>query len=266
MFSFNDITIGQYRDTRSIVHRLDPRTKFFILIFLMIPILCTQTLYSLTIVSLICMLAILFAKLPATMILRNLRPFLWLFGITCVLHLFLTAGTSIPPFPVKGVNITFEGLERGLFFSFRLAIFIVAAALFSLTTSPTELTDSVEHTLKPLRRFGLPAHELAMIMNIALRFIPTIIEEADRLRKAQLARGAHFCGGLIRRIKALIPLTVPLFLSAFRRADELAIAMEARCYRGGIGRTHFQVRTLSIKDYLTIFFIGILCSSAFVIH
>ena len=266
MFSLKDITLGQYVDNQSVIHRLDPRTKFVVMVLLMIPILCTQTIYSLFIVSAVCIMGILLAKLPAGMIVKNLRPFLWLFGITCIIHLFFTAGTSIPPFPIKGFNITFEGLERGLFFSFRFAIFITAAALFSLTTSPTELTDSVEDTFKPFRRIGLPAHELAMIMTIALRFIPTIVEEADRLRKAQLARGAHFYGGLIRRVKTLIPLTVPLFLSAFRRADELATAMDARCYRGGVGRTHFHERRLSIRDYLTIILTGILSSSAFVIH
>lgn len=250
-------------DTQSALHRLDPRTKFIVMFVLLIPILCTQSLIFMTLVTAWCLIVFVLAKLPFTIILKNLRPFYWLFGITFCIHLFFTQGSSIHPFPVKGLNMTYEGLERGLFFSYRLAIFIVVAALFTLTTSPTELTDSIERVLKPLRRFGLPAHELAMIMTIALRFIPTLVEEADRLRKAQLARGAHFHGGLIRRAKALIPLTVPLFLSAYRRADELAMAMDARCYRGELGRTNFHELKFDAHDYMALAFAGITCGSAF---
>lgn len=235
-------------------------------VLLMIAVLATNSLYFFVVITAGCLVVILLARLPSVMVARNLRPFLWLFGITFTVHLFFTAGASIPPFPIKGLNITYEGLGKGIFFSYRLAILIVTAALFTLTTSPTELTDGVERMLKPLRRFGLPAHELAMIMTIALRFIPTLIEEADRLRKAQLVRGAHVCGGLVRRAKSLIPLMVPLFVSAFRRADELAVAMDARCYRGGEGRTNFHELKFNRRDYVVLTATGILCFSGLFIR
>lgn len=265
MFSLKEITLGQYVDTRSVIHQLDPRTKFTVVVLLMVAVFATKSLYFFVVVTAGCLVVIHLARLPSGMVMRNLRPFLWFFGITFFIHLFFTAGTSIPPFPVKGFNITYEGLGRGIFFSYRLAILIVAAALFTLTTSPTELTDGVERMLKPLRRFRLPAHELAMIMTIALRFIPTLVEEADRLRKAQLARGAHGCGGPVRRARALIPLMVPLFLSAFRRADELAAAMDARCYRGGVGRTQFHELKFGGRDYVALTATGMLCLSGFII-
>ena len=179
---------------------------------------------------------------------KNLRPFSWLIGLTILLHLLLTPGRLLPGFPIAGVAATEEGLQQGLFFGCRLGLLIVTATLLTLTTSPIELTDALERVLRPLKRVGLPAHELAMMMVIALRFIPTLMEEADRLRKAQLARGATFSGGVVRKLKSLVPLLVPLFVSAFRKADQLAMAMESRCYRGDQGRTTFRPLVFRARD------------------
>ena len=265
MFSLKDITVGHYVNTRSVVHRLDPRTKCAAVILLMAAVIVAKSAYFYILVTVGCFALTLIAELPWAMVVRNLRAFIWLFAITFGIHLFFTPGTPLTPFPIKGVTITSEGLERGIFFSYRLALLIVSAALFTLTTSPTELTDGIERMLKPLRRLGLPVHELAMTMTIALRFIPTLVEEADRLRKAQLARGAHFSGGPVRRARALIPLMLPLLLSAFRRADELAAAMDARCYRGGKGRTHFRELKLARWDYLALAATGAVCVSGLVV-
>lgn len=266
MFSFKDITLGQYVDTRSRIHRLDPRTKLIVILTLMTAVLAVNNFYFLIVMTVGCFVLILLAKLPVTLVLKNLRPFLWLFGITFSLHLFFTGGSSLRPFPLYGINITHEGLAGGAFFTCRIAVLIGAAALFTLTTSPTELTDGCERMLNPLRRFKFPAHEMAMIMTISLRFIPTLVEEADRLRKAQRVRGIHFLGGPIKRAKSLVPLFVPLILSAFRRADELAAAMDARCYRGGKGRTHFRELKLSRRDYFALATTGIACLSCFLLR
>lgn len=257
MVSLSDITFGQYLPTGSVVHRLDPRTKLLVVFGLMVMIFVLKSPSFYLLLALLLVIAAALSRLPAHLILRNLRAFLWLFLITFGIHLFTTQGGSIPPFPMWKVDITYEGLENGLFFSCRLALLILMATLLMLTTSPMELTDGIERSLSPFKRLGLPVHELAMMMVIALRFIPVLIEEADRLRKAQLARGASFRGNLIKRAKSLIPLLVPLFLSAFRRADELALAMEARCYRGGEGRTSFNQLRLNWRDYLAICVAGI---------
>lgn len=243
----SDITLGQHFPTGSVVHALDPRTKLLLLLALMGAVLAGGFgLYALVAVFLA--LTICGSRLPWGLVLRNLRPFSWLIGLTIVLHLLFTPGRALPGFPVAGITITHEGLREGLFFGTRLALLIVSAALLTLTTSPIELTDALERLLGPFRRLGLPAHELAMMMVIALRFIPMLMEEADRLRKAQLARGASFSGGPIRRVRSLIPLLVPLFISAFRKADQLAVAMESRCYRGGEGRSTFRPLVFRARD------------------
>ena len=248
MAFLQDITLGKYFPADSFVHRLDPRTKFLSTLTLMIAVLATPGFAPLFLFGAFLGLAIVLSGLPAALILRNLRPFLYLFGFTFGLHALLTPGHALWVVPYLELTVTRAGLERGAFFSVRLATVIIAASLMTLTTSPMELTGGLERLLNPLRRFGFPAHELAMMVTISLRFIPVLVDEAERLRKAQLARGADFSGGPIRRARSLVPLLVPLFVSAFDRADRLALAMESRCYRGGVERTSFHVFAFSRGD------------------
>ena len=243
-----DITLGRYVAADSPIHALDPRTKFISILVLMTAILSTPGFTPLLIFCGFLAITITLSRLPAGLVLKNLRPFLWLFFFTFVLHALLTPGRMLWPLPYTDYAITREGMQRGAFFSLRLSAVIVAASLMTLTTAPLELTNGLERLFNPLRRFGFPAHELAMMVTISLRFIPVLIDEAERLRKAQLARGADFSGGPIQRARSLIPLLVPLFVSAFARADRLALAMESRCYRGGIERTSFHQLSFARRD------------------
>jgi len=243
-----DITLGKYVAADSCVHRLDPRTKFISTLALMIAVLSTPGFVPLLLFCLFLGVVIGLSRLPAGLVLRNLRPFLWLFLFTFALHALLTPGRELWSLPFADRAITREGLWLGAFFSLRLSAVIVTASLMTLTTAPLELTGGLERLFSPLRRFGFPAHELAMMVTISLRFIPVLVDEAERLRKAQLARGADFSGGPIRRARSLIPLLVPLFISAFARADRLALAMESRCYRGGTERTSFRELRFGRRD------------------
>lgn len=250
MAFLNDITLGQYFPVDSVVHRLDPRTKFLSVLVLMSAILVSRNFYFYGLFALFLGIVIAVSCLPPFYVLRNLRPFVWLVLLTVGLHALFTPGHSAG---IPGLSrLTREGLTEGALFGGRLALLIVTASLLTLTTSPIDLTDGIERLLNPLRRFRVPAHELAMMMVIALRFIPLLIDEADRLRKAQMSRGAQFEGRLIQKIKSLIPLLVPLFLSAFRKADQLALAMEARSYRGGEGRTSYTELRFRWRDGLAL--------------
>lgn len=235
-----DITLGRYVAVDSPLHRLDPRTKFLATTGLMMALLTTDGFLPLLLATPFIVLAIGCSRVPPGLVLKNLRPFLWLFFFTIVLHALLTPGATLWHLPYLDRPVTAEGMQLGLFFSARLAAVVLIASLLTLTTTPMALTDGLEKLLSPLRRFGFPAHELAMMVSIALRFIPVLVEEADRLYKAQLARGADFGGNPLRRTRNLLPLLVPLFVSAFSRADRLALAMESRCYRGGEGRTRYR--------------------------
>jgi energy-coupling factor transport system permease protein len=245
MVLFKDIVLGQYLPVNSAIHRLDPRTKFIAVVAIMVLTLVVSNIWTYVLLLASLMGVIFLAKLPIGFILRNLRSFMWLFVLTFGIHLLFTAGRALP---YLGVG-TVEGFWRGLFFCLRVAILIISAALLTLTTSPLELTDGLEKILSPLGLFGLSSHALALMLVIALRFIPTFIEEANNIQKAQLARGASFNGNLVQRARSLVPLLVPLFLSAFRRADELAVAMEARNYRTDGPRTHFRELKFSAGDY-----------------
>lgn len=186
---------------------------------------------------------------PMIMMLRSLKPLWWIILFTFIIHLFSNPGTPIAK--VWIFTMTWEGVRQGCFISLRLVLLILMSTLLTFTTSPLKLTDALESLLSPFRRFGLPAHELAMMMTIALRFVPTLIEETDKIMKAQQSRGADFTtGSIVSRLKNMVPVLVPLFLSAFRRADELAMAMEARCYRGGIGRTQMKALKVTGIDYV----------------
>jgi energy-coupling factor transport system permease protein len=249
MAFFNDITLGQYYPADSFVHRLDPRAKLLAALVTMSGLLLSYNYLIIMGMAFILALAVKSAKIPFSVMVRNLRPFLWLFAITWLIHLFWTSGRVLWLVPGTSVSITREGVQLGGLYVARLALLIVYAALLTLTTSPIELTDALEKISRPLKRWGVPTHELSLMLTLSLRFIPTLLEEAQRIRNAQLSRGARFSGSLRHRIRGLLPLMVPLFVSAFRRADELALAMDARCYTGGEGRTVYTRLRLGSSDY-----------------
>jgi len=247
-----DITLGQYYPVDSVVHRLDPRSKLLSSLLLMSLLLMTDRLVMLLVFVLLLLLGLKLAKLPLRLAWRSLRPFLWLFLLTFILHLIYTQGRILFKIPILGWNITQEGLQRGVLYTSRIVLLIIMASLFTATTSPMELTDAIGRIASPLRKLKVPVPELAMMMTIALRFIPILLEEADRIKKAQLSRGARFEGGVLQRVRGVIPLIMPLFLSAFKKADDLAVAMEARCYRVGEERTSFKELKFKPQDYALI--------------
>ena len=241
-----DLTIGQYVPGDSVIHRLDPRTKIISLFFYMTALFVANSTAGYLGVTLFTIFIILLSQIRFIMLLKGLKPLWIIMVLTLTLHLFLTEGTIIWQWGV--LKITAEGLQQGAFMLIRLIYLVTITSLLTLTTSPIALTDGIEKVLKAL--YVPVAHELAMMMTIALRFIPTLIEETEKIMKAQMARGADFdSGGLLSRAKSLIPLLVPLFLSSFRRADELAMAMESRCYRGGENRTRMKQLVMSERDY-----------------
>ena len=247
-----DITFGQYFPVDSFVHRLDPRTKLFVILVGMTFLLIASEIIGLAGATVFILISIGVSRLPASIVFRNLRPFLWLFLLTILIHLLFSEGQPIVKIPYLNLHITQDGLINGFVYSLRLALLIVFAALLTLTTSPIEITDALEIILSPLKRIGVPTHELTMMMTLSLRFIPTLIQEADKLKKAQMSRGVSFQGNIIKRVKSVIPLILPLFMSVFRRADDLALAMDARCYIGGNGRTRYKQLSFSINDYLVL--------------
>ena len=236
----NNFTIGQYFPGNSPVHRMDPRAKIGLTVALIAAIFLAQGFVAYAVYLLFIVLCAKAAEVDLKFIVRGIKPILFIVLFTFVLNvLFQKEGTVLWRWAF--ITITREGLRKAVFMAFRLVLLVMASQLLTLTTSPIALTDGLESIMKPLSRVGFPAHELAMIMAIALRFIPTLMEETDKIMKAQKARGADFeSGNIIQRARAMIPLLVPLFVSAFRRADELAMAMEARCYRGGAGRTRMK--------------------------
>ncbi|NLK07757.1 MAG: energy-coupling factor transporter transmembrane protein EcfT [Firmicutes bacterium] len=254
---FRNITIGQYVPGDSLVHRLDPRTKILVTLFLVVGLFFIDSFSGYGIAAVLIGLAIATSTISPRFIFRGLRPVIAIVILTFVLNSFMTEGDPI--WQLGFLVLTKEGLFRGSMLALRLILLIVGTSVLTLTTSPIALTDGLESLLKPGKKIGVPAHELAMMMTIALRFIPTLLEEAEKIMKAQMARGADFeSGNLIQRAKSLLPLLVPLFVSAFRRADELAIAMEARCYRGGEGRTKMNLLLFRPADYLILSGSGLL--------
>lgn len=245
-----DITIGQYYSAESVIHKMDPRFKILASIGYLVSLFLIDHMIAYSVVIGFMALCIYLSKVPLKFILRGLKPIIFLIVFAFLINMFLTPGDGGDPLVHIGfIKIYAKGLERAFFMAFRLILLIMGTSLLTLTTSPIELTDGIEYLLNPFKRIGLPAHELAMMMTIALRFIPTLLEETDKIMKAQMARGADFeSGNLVNRAKSLIPLLVPLFISAFRRADDLAMAMEARCYRGGEGRTRMKVLRYTRKD------------------
>ncbi|MGB4388175.1 MAG: energy-coupling factor transporter transmembrane component T, partial [Caldicoprobacterales bacterium] len=245
-----DITLGQYYPEDSPIHKLDPRTKLVITFIYIVIIFFVRYYIGYLFILSFLLLTIFLSKIPLRYVLKGLRPLLFIIIITFVLNLFFNTGGTVL-FRVWKITITKEGLRQAIFMALRLIFLVSGSSILTLTTSPIALTDGLELLLRPLRVIKFPAHELAMMMTIALRFIPTLLEETDKIMKAQKARGADFeSGNLLQRAKALVPLLVPLFISAFRRADELAMAMEARCYRGGDGRTRMKILKLKKRDYI----------------
>lgn len=244
------VTIGQYVPRESPVHRLDPRTKIAAVTAFMVVIFAVRDFAGYGLLTLFLLGIIALARIPLGFVLRGLRPIVFLLLLTVVLNVFFSGaegGTVV--FRVWRLAATREGIIRALFIAYRLILLVGVTSLLTFTTSPVELTDGIERLLRPFRRVGVPAHELAMMMTIALRFIPTLLEETEKIMKAQMARGAVFDrGGALRRARALVPVLVPLFVSAFRRADELALAMEARCYRGGEKRTRMKELRFAPRD------------------
>ena len=235
-----DITIGQYFPGRSAIHRMDPRVKILLSVLYIVMLFVAGNLWGLLLGVLFGFAAYLISGIPLSMIGKSMRPVVPIVIFTAVLNLFLTSGDVL--WQWHFLKITKEGIETAVFMSVRILCLIAGTSLLTYTTSPIALTDGIERLLSPLKKVKLPVHELAMMMTIALRFIPTLIEEADKIMKAQMARGADFeSGNLIKRARNMIPILVPLFVSAFRRADELAMAMEIRCYHGGEGRTRMNV-------------------------
>ena len=243
-----NITMGQYYPVDSKVHRLDPRIKLILTIAFIVAVFMAKTFAGYAILLLFVYGVARLANVPFRMLLLGLRPLRLILILTFMLNLFFTAGETVwVEFWV--IRITKEGFMQALFYSLRLAFLVVGTSLLTLTTSPVALSDAIEKLLTPLKKIHFPAHELAMMMTIALRFIPTLLEETDKIMKAQMARGADFeSGNLISRAKAMVPLLVPLFVSAFRRAGDLAMAMESRCYHGGEGRTRLRVLKLTKND------------------
>ncbi len=245
-----DITIGQYYPANSKLHRLDPRVKIVCTLLFLISLFCFQNIWGYVVATIFLASIIRISKVPFKFIVKGLRPVIMLLMITVLFNLFLTkTGTII--FEIWILKITDEGLRIAGFMTVRLIYLILGSSLMTFTTTPNALTDGIEKLLWPLRKIKLPVHEIAMMMSIALRFIPILLEETDKIMKAQIARGADLeSGNIIQKAKAMIPILVPLFVSAFRRATDLAMAMEARCYRGGEGRTKMKPLVYQKKDYI----------------
>ena len=248
------ISLGQYYASGSILHKLDPRTKVLLgMLYIVCTFLCKNIIaFGLLFLSGILLIAI--AKIPFKIILRSLKPIIFIMLFTVVINVFWTTGDRLL-FSWSFINIYAEGLYNALFMAIRIIMLITGTSLFlTYTTTPIQLTDAIERLLAPLKRIKVPVHEFAMMMTIALRFVPTLIDETERIMSAQKARGADFSNGsLVKRAKALIPILVPLFVSAFRRADELATAMECRCYHGGEGRTKMTVTRMRSSDITALF-------------
>ena len=256
-----DITLGQYFPGDTVVHRLDPRTKIVLLIVYIVALFQAVSWWSYALVAFVTVLAMFLGHITQKNIFKGLKPMLFIIALTALLNVFYTKGTPV----VEGWIITWEGIGRSAQMILRIVLLIAGTFLLTYTTSPIALTDGLEKLLNPLKKLKVPVHEMTLMMSMALRFIPTLIEETDKIMSAQKARGADFeTGSLMQRAKALLPILVPLFVSAFRRADELAVAMESRCYHGGEGRTRMKQMKLQGIDYAA-FALGALFLAAVIV-
>ena len=246
-----DITLGQFFPGDSLAHRLDPRTKLILTVLYIVTLFCARSFVSYGVVAALLAAGIKISGVSPKALVKGLKPILFIVCFTAALNLLYTPGDALVTLWV--FKITKQGIFTAFFMVLRITMLIMGTFLLTYTTSPIALTDGLETLLGPLKKVRVPVHELAMIMSIALRFIPTLIEETDKIMSAQKARGADFeSGNILQRAKALVPILVPLFVSAFRRADELAVAMECRCYHGGEGRTKLHVLHYQTRDYLTL--------------
>ena len=260
-----DITLGQYFPGDSYIHLLDPRTKLINVVLYIVALFLAESWLSYGIVLVFLILNIKNSHIPVKAITRGMKPVAFIVIFTGLLNLFFTEGSHVIV-SFLGLTLTWEGVERAFFMIARILMLITGTFLLTYTTSPIALTDGLEALLNPLKKIKVPVHELSMMMCIALRFIPTLIEETDKIISAQKARGADFeSGSLLERAKALVPILVPLFISAFRRADELAIAMECRCYQGGEGRTKMKMLRYNSRDMIAFCLGGALVAAVVVL-
>ena len=243
------ITIGQYYPAESVIHRLDARMKLLCTIIFITSLFFVSNFLGYAFAALFLFSIIKSAGVPPKYLFRGLRAIIFIIIFTAFLNIFFTVGGDVI-FTLGPVEITQQGLINAARMAMRLVMLIVGSSMLMLTTTPIQMTDAIEFGLAPFKKIGVPAHEIAMMMTIAMRFIPTLMEEMDKIMKAQMARGADFdTGGLIKKSKSMVPLLVPLFISSFRRAEELALAMEARCYRGDVGRTRMKKMQMFARDF-----------------
>jgi len=254
--AIRDITLGQYYPGESVIHRLDPRTKILATLMYLVSLFVVDSFCGFAFAAICFATAVKISAAPMKFVVKGLKPIIFVIVFTAFINLFMTPGEII--WEWRFLKLTDEGIYRAFFMAIRLILLILGSSLLTLTTKPISLTDGLERAMAPAARLGLPAHELAMMMTIALRFIPTLLEETDKIMKAQQARGADFeSGNLVQRAKSLIPILVPLFVSAFRIAGDLAMAMEARCYRGGSGRTRMHAMKYETKDFVALLLLAV---------
>ncbi len=247
----SDITLGQFFPGKSAIHRMDPRMKICLTVFFIVLTFCARNFVNIALVYGVVFAGIFLSKVPMKMYLKSLKPILFIVAFTAILNLFY--GTGEPLIELGFIKITLNGILNSILIAVRIVALILVSSILTFTTSPTQLTDAIERLLKPLTYIKVPVHEFAMMMTIALRFVPTLLEETDKIMSAQKARGADMeSGGIMQRVKALIPILIPLFVSAFRRAFDLATAMESRCYVGGEGRTKMKSLKFGRIDFITI--------------
>jgi len=260
------ITIGQYYHADSFIHRLDARMKLLCTIIFITILFFVGNFLGYALAALYLAIVIHVSKVPPRFLFRGLRAIFFIIIFTTFLNIFFTQGGDVV-LEFGFIRITTLGLINAARMGTRLIMLIIGSSILTLTTTPIQLTDAIEFSLKPFKKIGVPAHEIAMMMTIALRFIPTLIEEMDKIMKAQMARGADFdTGGIIKKAKSLVPLLVPLFISSFRRADDLALAMEARCYRGDMGRTRMKQMKMKTRDYKALSIVGLFVALVFVLE
>ncbi len=255
-----DITIGQYFPGNSPLHRLDARMKIILTLALAVSIFLCKNFFALGFFLIVTAVLVAMSKIPFKTILKSIKPLAIIILITAFLNIFY--GKGEPLFSIGRFAITRSGIETAVFMAFRIIILVVVTSLLTYTTSPTQLTDALERLMKPLKLLKIDTHAISMTMTIALRFIPTLVEEIDKIMSAQKSRGADMdSGNIINKVKALIPVLIPLFVSSFRRANELAYAMECRCYRGGEGRTKMKVMKLSVGDFAALAIVGLIIAA-----
>lgn len=260
-------TIGQYFPGKTLLHKMDARMKIILMLLLMVSIFMCRNYFALGLVVLVTALIIGISKIKLKVIIKGLKPILFIALFTTVLNLFYGSGDVLVK--IGSLKITDQGLNNAVFMAMRIVLLVIQGLMLTYTTTPTSLTDAIESLMKPLRVFKVDTHSIAMTMTIALRFIPTLSEEVEKIMAAQKSRGADIeSGGIIKRAKAIVPVIIPLFVSSFRRANDLADAMECRCYRGGEGRTKMKVAHLELRDYLSlafvlVYFAGIICIKIF---